>query len=91
MPSDTLEVAEVRLRIPTWAPHTAKIHTPITLGILRCAKLFVLKSGESLPCGFDSHRPLICRNPVCLNADLVLVVWRWREPDAADQVAETGR
>jgi hypothetical protein len=47
--------------IPTWscvAPQTAKMHTPITLGIRIRTKLLVLKSRKHRPRGFDSHRPL---------------------------------
>jgi hypothetical protein len=40
------------------APQTAKIHTPITLGIRIRTKLLVLKSRKHRPRGFDSHRPL---------------------------------
>jgi hypothetical protein len=40
------------------APHTAKIHTPITLGIRRRYKPAVFKVRKVLPRGFDSHRPL---------------------------------
>src|SRR5450755_851357 len=40
------------------APHTAKIHTLITLGIRHRTKLLVFKARKRLPCGFDSHRPL---------------------------------
>ena len=43
---------------PYVAPHTAKIHTLITLGISIRTKPLVLKARERLPCGFDSHRPL---------------------------------
>jgi hypothetical protein len=43
---------------PYVAPHTAKIHTPITLGIRNRAKLLVFQIRYDLPCGFDSHRPL---------------------------------
>jgi hypothetical protein len=37
------------------APHTAKIHTLITLGIRHRAKPLVLKARKHRPCGFDSH------------------------------------
>jgi len=40
------------------APHTAKIHTPITLGIHHRAKLLVFEVLKRHPRGFDSHRPL---------------------------------
>jgi hypothetical protein len=40
------------------APHTAKIHTPITLGIRHRVKPFVFKLRKRRPCGFDFHRPL---------------------------------
>jgi hypothetical protein len=40
------------------APHTAKIHTLITLGIRIRTKLLVFKARNVVPCGFDSHRPL---------------------------------
>jgi hypothetical protein len=40
------------------APHTAKIHTLITLGIRNRTKPLVLKARKRRPCGFDSHRPL---------------------------------
>src|SRR5450631_224575 len=43
---------------PYVAPHTAKIHTLITLGIRRLTKLLVLKARKHFPCGFDAHRPL---------------------------------
>jgi hypothetical protein len=43
---------------PYVAPHTAKIHTLITLGIHRRAKPLVSKLRNRGPCGFDSHRPL---------------------------------
>src|SRR5216684_6845105 len=43
---------------PYVAPHTAKIHTLITLGISIRTKPLVLKTWKRLPCGFDSHRPL---------------------------------
>jgi hypothetical protein len=39
-------------------PHTAKIHTLITLGIRHRLKSLVLKARKKCPCGFDSHRPL---------------------------------
>jgi hypothetical protein len=40
------------------APHTTKIHTPITLGIRRRTKSPVFKPRRRRPFGFDSHRPL---------------------------------
>jgi hypothetical protein len=43
---------------PYVAPHTAKIHTLITLGIRHRAKPLVFKSQKRPPRGFDSHRPL---------------------------------
>jgi hypothetical protein len=43
---------------PYVAPHTAKIHTLITLGISIHIKPLVLKALKRPPCGFDSHRPL---------------------------------
>jgi hypothetical protein len=43
---------------PYVAPHTAKIHTLITLGLCIRTKLLFLKPQKRLPCGFDSHRPL---------------------------------
>src|ERR1700722_16119277 len=43
---------------PYVAPHTAKIHTLITLGIRHRAKALVFQLGKHRPCGFDSHRPL---------------------------------
>src|SRR5216684_3473016 len=43
---------------PYVAPHTAKIHTLITLDISIRTKPLVLKTWKRLPCGFDSHRPL---------------------------------
>ena len=43
---------------PYVAPHTAKIHTLITLGIRHRTKPLVLKDRKRLPRGFDSHRPL---------------------------------
>src|SRR5216684_1513199 len=43
---------------PYVAPHTAKIHTLITLGISIRTKPLVLKTWRRRPCGFDSHRPL---------------------------------
>jgi hypothetical protein len=51
-PSDTLEVAEVCSRIPYVAPHTAKIHTLITLGIRRRIKPLALRARMNRPCGF---------------------------------------
>ena len=39
-------------------PHTAKIHTLITLSISIPAKPPVLKARKRLPVGFDSYRPL---------------------------------
>src|ERR1017187_4383102 len=50
---------EIRTSVyPYVAPHTAKIHTLITLGISIRTKLLVLKDRKRLPRGFDSHRPL---------------------------------
>jgi hypothetical protein len=46
------------LTYPYLAPHTAKIHTLITLGISSRTKPLVLKARKRPPCGFDSHRPL---------------------------------
>jgi hypothetical protein len=43
---------------PYVAPHTAKIHTLITLGVSILAKPLVLKARKRVPRGFDSHRPL---------------------------------
>jgi len=43
---------------PYVAPHTAKIHTLITLGIRDCAKALVFQLRKHRPGGFDSHRPL---------------------------------
>jgi hypothetical protein len=43
---------------PYVAPHTAKIHTLITLGVSILAKSLVLKALKRVPRGFDSHRPL---------------------------------
>jgi hypothetical protein len=43
---------------PYVAPHTAKIHTLITLGIRHRIKSLVLKARKKCPRGFDSHRPL---------------------------------
>src|SRR6266700_4910784 len=43
---------------PCVAPHTAKIHTLITLGVAILAKSLVLKARKRIPRGFDSHRPL---------------------------------
>src|SRR5277367_2872530 len=43
---------------PYVAPHAAKIHTLITLGIRHRAKPLVFKIRKRRPCGFDSHRPL---------------------------------
>jgi hypothetical protein len=43
---------------PYVAPHTAKIHTPITLGIRRRTKPLVFELRRRCPRGFDSHRPL---------------------------------
>src|ERR1700733_13479926 len=43
---------------PYVAPHTAKIHTLITLGIRHCAKALVFQLRKHRPDGFDSHRPL---------------------------------
>jgi hypothetical protein len=42
---------------PYVAPHTAKIHTLITLVISIRTKPHVLKARKHLPRGFDSHRP----------------------------------
>ena len=46
-------------------PYTAKIRTPITLGIRGRAKLLAFKPRSRRPCGFDSHRPLQsqCHDP----------------------------
>jgi hypothetical protein len=52
---------EQRPTHPYVAPHTAKIHTPITLEIRHRAKLLVFKPRRRRPCGFDSHRPLRSR------------------------------
>jgi len=54
--AETSNVAHPTL--PYVAPHTAKIHTLITLGIRDRAKPLVLKARKRLPRGFDSHRPL---------------------------------
>src|SRR5260221_10495942 len=43
---------------PYVAPHTAKIHTLITLGIRYRTKPLVFEARNGVPCGFDSHRPL---------------------------------
>ena len=43
---------------PYVAPHTAKIHTLITLGIRNRTKQLILSVRKRRPCGFDSHRPL---------------------------------
>jgi hypothetical protein len=43
---------------PYVAPHTAKIHTLITLGVRHRAKPHVFKVRTRRPCGLDSHRPL---------------------------------
>ena len=43
---------------PYVAPHIAKIHAPITLGIRRRTKPLVFELRRRCPCGFDSHRPL---------------------------------
>jgi hypothetical protein len=43
---------------PCVAPHTAKIHTLITLGIRIRAKPLVFKARNVVPRGFDSHCPL---------------------------------
>jgi hypothetical protein len=43
---------------PYAAPHTAKFHTPITLGIRHRGKPLVSEVQKSVRCGFDSHRPL---------------------------------
>ena len=43
---------------PHVAPHKAKIHTLITLGLRHRIKSLVLKARKICPCGFDSHRPL---------------------------------
>ncbi|MHB8722306.1 MAG: hypothetical protein ACYDAH_13065 [Steroidobacteraceae bacterium] len=40
------------------APHTAKIHTPITHGIRNRAKPLVFQIRKRRLCGFDSYRPL---------------------------------
>jgi hypothetical protein len=44
--------------LPCMAPHTAEIHTLITLGVRHCAKPRVFKLRTRRPIGFDSHRPL---------------------------------
>src|SRR5580698_6960333 len=49
---------EQRPTHPYVAPHTAKIHTLITLGVSILRKPLVLKARQRLPRGFDSHRPL---------------------------------
>jgi hypothetical protein len=49
---------DVSLHLRCVAPHTAKIHTLITLGFGIRAKALVLKPRTRRPCGFDSHRPL---------------------------------
>src|SRR5277367_1704906 len=43
---------------PYVAPHTARIHTPITLGIRGRIIELILKPRKRRPGGFDSHRPL---------------------------------
>jgi hypothetical protein len=43
---------------PYVAPHTAKTHALITLGIRYCAKALVFKVRKNRPRVFDSHRPL---------------------------------
>jgi hypothetical protein len=58
---DLLKDSNPGLRTPMCpyvAPHTAKIHTLITLGIRHCAKTLVFQLRKHRPCGFDSHRPL---------------------------------
>ena len=59
--------------LPYVAPHTAKIHTLITLGIHRRAKQLVLKSRKRVPRGFDSHRPL---HPQATPGHVGLPDWR---------------
>jgi hypothetical protein len=49
---------EQRPTHPYVAPHAAKIHTLITLGVSILPKPLVLKARQRLPRGFDSHRPL---------------------------------
>ena len=49
---------EQRPTHPYVAPHTAKIHTLITLGVSILPKPLVLEGLKRLPRGFDSHRPL---------------------------------
>src|SRR5713226_4004308 len=39
-------------------PHTAEIHTLVTLGVRHRAKPHVFKLRTRRPSGFDSHRPL---------------------------------
>ena len=51
---------------PYVAPHTAKIHTLITLGIRHGTKPPVLKARKHRPCGFDSHRPLHSTARICI-------------------------
>jgi hypothetical protein len=54
---------------PYVAPHTAKIHTLITLGIHIRTNPLVFRARNVVLCGFDSHRPLhsgTARTPVCL-------------------------
>jgi hypothetical protein len=46
---------------PYAALRTAKIRTPITLGVRHRAKPLVFKIRKRLPRGFDSHRPLHSR------------------------------
>jgi hypothetical protein len=46
------------LTCPCVAPHTAKIHTLITLDVSVLPKPLVFKARKRVPRGFDSHRPL---------------------------------
>jgi hypothetical protein len=58
MPAWRIRSHDSCLTYPCVAPHTAKIHMLITLGISIRAKPLVLRARKRLPRGFDSHRPL---------------------------------
>jgi hypothetical protein len=64
-----VEYPHVALR----GPHTAKIHTLITLGIGNRTKPPVFKARKAPPRGFDSHRPL---HPQATPGHVGLPDWR---------------